>query len=448
MKKAALWILVSLQLFSNLTSASADIQTSQCLLPTSKSQVVSLGAPLPLERLGNRTQARVGVLPFYFSGENEKRLSKSEEKDYLDAALNIEALSNRNVDVEVIFLPSKNVGMSAREFKQIYENRNLGWNSRDLNKSTWGFVKRTLLDADKDVDFSNLDSVILVGSNMDTSFYIAESMQFFRSSNENLFREARSEFFESVKTEDGYIDNAILKDRHTGAPTITHELLHNFGLTDLYGGILGAAGLSIMAAGSKLLNYEKAVLGWFPNENFRCSDYVNAVNKDSVENIYSLVDVKTDSIYLLKMTEEKAYIIEVFNQENKSNLLLYVIEQNNRPPIRVSTSKIPFNGLIDLRNPEFIGTIYRTNDFDLLTTDLKDNSAQLHLIPSNLINSSNAIELLEKSLIRKNERLASISTSGKISFSKKISIICVKGKKTIKVTAIQPVCSKGFTKKK
>jgi len=447
MKKTTIWILVCLQLLLNVSTASAEIQSSECLLPASKTQFVSLGMPLPLERLGNRSRIRVGVLPFYFSGEKENQLSKSEEGDYLNAALEIEKLANQNVDVEVVFLPSKNANISASKFKEIYHSRGRNWDRNDLSTSTWGFVKRTLLDADSTVNFSNLDSVILVGSNMDSSFSIAEAMQFFRGEKGNSFEGANSDFFKSINTEEGFIDNAILLDSHTDVFTIAHELLHNFGLTDLYGGVFSPRNLSIMAAGSNLLNYEKAVLGWFPIQNFRCENYINVIKNDSIENVYSLSNTRVDSIDLIKVSEEKAYILEVINEENKSNLILYELEQNNRPPIRLSASKLPYGGLINLRNPEFIGTAYRTLDFDLLISDVITDSAQLYLIPSNLVNSIDAADLLEKILDRRKEKLSLILASEKISPSKKVTMICVKGKKTKKVTAVKPMCPKGFAKK-
>ena len=55
---------------------------------------------------------------------------------------------------------------------------------------------------------------------------------------------------------------------------IKEKIKHNFGLTDLYGSESGPKLLSIMDSGyTSMLNYEKAVLGWFPVENFKCSGF-------------------------------------------------------------------------------------------------------------------------------------------------------------------------------
>jgi hypothetical protein len=125
-----------------------------------------------------------------------------------------------------------------------------------------------------------------------------------------------------------------------------------------------------------MLNYEKAVLGWFPVEDFKCSELVRVLDNSSVENVLTIEDKKKDSIYLLKVSNDKAYIIEVINRGTRSSLVVYLLEQNKRPPITVFyNQKVKFDGLLDLADISSVGSFYTTPDFDLLVTNTTGNQA-------------------------------------------------------------------------
>ena len=443
MKKSTIWVVIFFQLLLNVSTANAEIKSSECLLPASTFQSLSLGKPLATERLGNRSNVRIGVLPFYFSDGIVKKLSEWDKKDYENAADDVEKLSNQKVSIEIVFLPTVKATETAAEFREMYKNQQTAWKEMNLEKSTWGFVKRTILLADKDADFSKIDSVILEGGNIDKSVIIGEALTFFRGSQGNVVQSSASNFFRSVSTQEGFIDNAILLDSHKGVSIIAHEILHNFGLTDLYGGESGPKLLSIMDTDlSSMLNYEKAVLGWFPIEDFKCSELPNVLDNSKVENVLTVEDRKKDSIYLLKVSNDKAYIIEVINKGTKSSLVIYLLEQNKRPPITVFYSpKVKFDGLLNLADTSAVGSFYTTPDFDLLVSNITGNTVQLNLIPSGLTKSSMATQLIQKSL---NNKAVAASTQA----SKKVSISCIKGNTTKKVIAVAPVCPKGYVKKK
>ena len=443
MKKSTIWVVIFFQLLLNVSTANAEIKSTECLLPASTFQSLSLGKPLATERLGNRSNVRIGVLPFYFSDGIVKKLSEWDKKDYENAADDVEKLSNQKVSIEIVFLPTVKATETAAEFREMYKNQQTAWKEMNLEKSTWGFVKRTILLADKDADFSKIDSVILEGGNIDKSVIIGEALTFFRGSQGNVVQSSASNFFRSVSTQEGFIDNAILLDSHKGVSIIAHEILHNFGLTDLYGGESGPKLLSIMDTDlSSMLNYEKAVLGWFPIEDFKCSELPNVLDNSKVENVLTVEDRKKDSIYLLKVSNDKAYIIEVINKGTKSSLVIYLLEQNKRPPITVFYSpKVKFDGLLNLADTSAVGSFYTTPDFDLLVSNITGNTVQLNLIPSGLTKSSMATQLIQKSL---NNKAVAASTQA----SKKVSISCIKGNTTKKVIAVAPVCPKGYVKKK
>jgi len=474
-KRLKLATLVSILLLTSINTAQGELKYSECLLNTSIQQVVSLGKPLSPQRLGNKAQIRVAVLPFYFTDGSVKELSDSEKSDYLQAASRIQDISNQNVKIDFVFLPTLNSGITSAEFRQIYLMRNVGWDGRDLSKSTWGFVKRNIIKEDATVNFANFDSVILVGNNQDRSFIIAEAMQFFRDSQGNNFEGAKEDFYKSVLTQEGYIDNAILLDSHKGIDTIAHELLHNFGLTDLYGSGSGPGYFSMMAGGSRtLLNYEKAVLGWFPITNFKCSDYGSVVNPMKADNRVSITNVKQDSITLLKVANDKAYVIELVNTGGKSLLLLYLLEQNMRPPITLYTNpNLNYLDVYDVSDPSTISSVYKAPDFDLLIADIQEFNLDLIIIPKNLINSSEATAIFESSRQNRQNLITSRAASDKAASDKaasdkaasdkaasdkaasdkvraikKVTITCTKEKLTKKVTAVKPKCPSGYKLKK
>ena len=132
----------------------------------------------------------------------------------------------------------------------------------------------------------------------------------------------------------------------------------------------------------------------------------------------------------------------MINRGTRSSLVVYLLEQNKRPPITVfNNPKVKFDGLLDLADISSVGSFYTTPDFDLLVTNTTGNSVQLNLIPSSLTKSSLATQLIQKSL---NNKAILVSAQP----SKKVSISCVKGKTTKKVTAVAPVCPRGYVKKK
>ena len=465
-------IFISSLLPTNGASASTP-EFSNCLLPASKVNAVSLGQPLAIERLAQKTNLRIGVLPFYFNNSPEKLLTESQKSDYLNAAKTLGKLSNGKVSVEIVFLDSFKLDKPAETIKQAYLDRGLAWSEQQTTKGTWGLVREVITTADPVRNYSNLDGVILETNNPDQSYFISEAMGFFAGSQGNVYRDSDKVFFKSILTQEGAINNAVLLDVHKGESTIVHELLHNFGLTDLYGSGAGPADLSIMAAGSnKLLNYEKAVLGWFPLENFKCINLYEVLKTDSVDNILEISNFRTDSISLLKKSEDTAYLLETINSGNETLLVVYLLEQDRRPPLTVSYNpKLTYPSFYNIRDLNSIGSKYRTEDFEVLLTDIKDSSISLNLIPTKLANSADAQILFEKSISNRDQAKAKADAEAKAKADaeaktdaeakakadaeakaklsvKKTTIICVKGKTSKKVVAEQPKCPAGYKLKK
>ena len=448
---------VSLSLF-NLPAFTSESKLSDCLLNASSKQLVSLGQPVAQERLAHKSKIRIGVLPYYFYDENPKILNNFEKSDYLQAVEVIRKLSNNTISIDVVFFPSYKIDKPASSLTNILKQKNRDFN--DIENSTWGFVKKTILEADKDINFSAVDSVILEGNILEQSFSGAEAMVFLRGSQGNVYEYWENDFFKPLKTKEGFVDNAILLIGHKSVNTISHELMHNFGLTDLYGSGSGPGLLSMMALGSGLLNYEKAVLGWFPKTQFTCKNYVDFLNENIVDNELVIDNFKQDSIFLLKLSDDKAYLVEVINRESKSLLVLYLLEQDRRPPITVFYDANKAFSNFDIKEARYIGSTYEALDFQLLVKNVSGNTATLNFIPNNLIGSSEAKSLHQQSLANKEaaekaraeaaekaRAESNIVVKPKVRVSNKLTIVCVKGKLIKKLTSVNPKCPVGFKKK-
>jgi hypothetical protein len=453
---------------------------SNCLLNASSNQHVSLGKPLAYERLGNKANIKIGILPYYFSDGDKYDLSNEDKRDYYLAAKIIEEVSKNYVKVEIIFLPNIQSNLTSFQFKQILLKTNEGWSERNLEKSTYGFVKNILLANDEFIDYSNLDSVILEGGNRDRSFSHAEAFGFFQSSDGNNFLDSNSEFFKSVKTKEGFIDNAVLLDSHKGPNIIAHELFHNFGLTDLYGSGTGPGQFSMMASNaSRILNYERAVLGWFPPQDFKCDDFSKVIDLNSAFNLIEIKDIYADSIFLLKKAEDTAYIIEVSQLDSKPHLFVYLLEQNLRPPITMyGNPNKTYLSMFDLSDPNNVGSFYKAFEFSLLISNQNGKSLTLKAIPNAMASSAEAKKVFEESILNREVILKKVAADADAkakadadakakadadakakadadakakaevnTLKLKKTITCIKGNSVKKIKGLNPKCPEGYKKK-
>ena len=480
MKRIKVGILSFALLLTGVQNSQADLKFSDCLLSASSRLMASLGKPLLKERLGNKMRIKVGVLPYYFKNHNKKILSESEKSDYSEAASLIHKLSNNKIEIQIVFFPSVRSELTSSEFSEIVRNVSKVQPYKDLAISTWGFAKTNVTEANKTLDFSNLDSIILEGSNEGRFQLIAEAMGFVRANQGYSFENANLDFFASIPIRGGFIDNAILIDRHPNVFTITHELLHNFGLIDLYETVNGPTtapvGLSLMASinNLNLLNYEKAVLGWFPTENFKCTEFKDVMNESKVENQILIQNITQDSILLLKISNDKAYIIEIVNSGGKKRILFYLLEQEKRPAISILTDPVwGSEGVFDLSNPVSIGSAYHSDNFDVLVSNIISDEVELNLIPKKLFGTVEDYAIRAQSKINRNRAVENKSSGPskagveeerktvtdndvakkkakqetEVKLPKLKTIFCAKGKIEKKITSSKPLCPSGYQKK-
>ena len=434
---------------------------SECLLPRSAWNIVSLGAPLASERLGNKSSIRYGVVPFKLSDSASSDLSETEKLNYRQAASTIEKLSNGAVKVELVFYPTMDSKMTFQQATKMFQDRNVGWEKWDLSKSTFGIVKDIVRNVDPLLDLSNLDGVIL--ENKSRSFgYVAEAFQFFRTppNLEVLQRGIASgkdfTFHQSIQTQEGFIDNGILFDSHQGAFTIAHEMLHNFGLTDLYGGTTSnPTQFSIMASGAlNLMNYEKAVLGWLPLDPIKCVDFSELEARSLSENRFELKDLSKNSLIIIKISDEEANILEVRQEFVNPTLILYKLRQSSRPPIEMMRTGSGIGESISLSNPNSIGGALRSDRLQVMVSNTEEKSATLHVIPESKISSlefeslKSGIEQVRlQALASLNEKREADSQAGTEAAKRKTTITCIRGKTVKKVSAVNPKCPKGYARK-
>lgn len=430
---------------------------SECLLPRSNWNIVSLGAPLAPERLGNKSTIRLGVIPFRLSDKPAAGLSQGERMNYLQAASTIEKLSDGKVKVEIVFYPTVNTTLSFQQASSMVQQRDTGWSTWDLSKSTFGIVKEVIRDVDSLLNFSNIDGVIL--ENKSTSFgSVAEAFQFFRAPPdlENIKRGIASgydfSFHRSISTQEGLIDNAILFDSHHGTTTIIHEILHNFGLTDLYGGNASTPALfSVMASNTMtLLNYEKAVLGWLPIDRIKCANFVDLEKQPLDKNVFSLENLEQNQVIVLKINDKEANILEVRQDFTVPSLILYELKQDERPPITVMGTSNGIGERLTLSDPGSIGSSLKSSNLQVMISNISDGKVTLNIVP-NLKIGSTELQKLQSQVALNRENALSLAmlkakeeSKSNASAKVKKTIVCKKVKKLLTVKAKNPKCPAGY----
>jgi hypothetical protein len=456
-KLLAALLLIFVTASTNLASAKTP-DFSDCLLPRSMWNIVSLGAPLAPERLGNKSVVRLGVIPFSLSDRPSSGFSEVERSNYLQGASNIEKLSNGGVKVELVFFPTITTKLRFQDASRMVQQRDVGWANWDLSKSTYGIAKEVIKDADPLIDFSNIDGVIL--ENKSQSFgSVAEAFQFFRKQPDlEIIKSGVSagkdfSFHQSINTQESIIDNAVLFDSHKGTEIIVHEILHNFGLTDLYGGNASTPlTYSAMASNTtQLLNYERAVLGWLPLDRIKCFSFADLSNQSLATNEFTIETPERDQLIVLKINDKEANILEVRYEFIVPSLILYELKQDERPPITVMSTRNGMGQRINLSDPASIGNSLKSNNLHVMISNMKSGVVTLNVIPNVKIDTEEFRALQTQALLNQEKALALVKAEAEkrasAAKSSKKTIVCEKGKKKVTVTAKTPKCPVGFKTK-
>lgn len=469
---------------STLPQSSYADNVEACRVPDTKWSAVSLGFPVRQERLKYVPKPKVLVIPFHPSDAPGFTLSPAEKASFLQSGKDIEQLSSGLSQIEFVFNPTIKLSMTTAELDKYKINVQQTY-LRDFENDQFGFSLKFIEEADPGIDYTGIDSVILYGISRQSKEEIASALQFTADMNfvgNNSKRKDGKPWFAPIITNEKVISNVILMYNRAEVFVTTHELLHNYGLTDLYGAPRTPLNLSRMAdaQSTTLLTYEKWILGWHPEQNVNCISGNNAQKISKFE-----IDIRDkEQIALLRPNQENLYVIET--SRVKGNLLLsfYKLTNDARPPIEYYSISDwrPGVKFSDFKYPNF-AYVHQGDQFTLLIYSVTDTLATVYTYPNSAAKSPEVLALIteaktfQEATIKETAELkakqeaeakaaaelqakqeaeakaaselkAKQEADAKAAAMKKTTITCVKGKLTKKVTSVKPKCPAGYKVKK
>ena len=464
--------------FAIAPTASAD-SLDPCRVPASISQTVSLGFPFRPERLMHLAKAKILVIPFKQKDNSTYVFTDEYRRDYQAAASNIKEFSGGKAQIEFVFAPTVLTELTNSDMDQLKINQQLQW-QKDETKSTWGFIRKFIADQDAQIDYTGINAVIIEGSSTSAYSDIAEAMMMF-------YETQAGSWFRQIQTVEGVISNVVLMDNHSSQATITHEIMHLYGLQDLYGTTTGPARLSLMASNElNLLTYEKWVLGWHPDSEVKCLDNVLSSSISQFTFDYS----KLNQLAVIRAASGSVYIVETTKIGSDRYLAFYSLDNEARPPLTFfqKTSNNDLQGVV-INTYNAIGTEIASPEFTLVISDLNTSAMTLNLVPSSMTATAKYTEIVAKASESKSKAKQDAEAkaaadlkakqeaelkaaadlkakqeaelkaaadlkakqeaeaTAKEAAKKKTTITCLKGKTIKKVTAVQPKCPFGYKKR-
>ena len=382
-------IIVLSSLIISLLPAIANAQpVSACRISTSENQIVSLGFPFKPERLSYIDNPKILVMPYRLKGEPDFNFDVKEKDIFLRSSENIFKLSSEKSKVSFVFSSVVDLSITAKEMDDISRNVKDTW-QRDYANSTWGFVKKMITDQDKLIDYTNISGVVLVGSSKIASAWIAEAMM--------MTKNPFNPWFAQIATDEGPISNAVLIYNQLGdinSTTLTHEIMHLYGLTDLYGSAT-SPNHSLMSNGIlSLLGIEEWVLGWLPDENVQCINLDSELSKTSLDNKLSIKKSNRNQLIVIPTGLKTALIVEQVYQAGKNHLLFYSLDNDARPAITTFRDDYTFEFFIDVSTTSGTSKILTGKTFNLLVENNDGKDISFRLIPPSLMNTDEAKKLI------------------------------------------------------
>jgi len=475
MRKWGALVIIGALLTSFTTPVNAAVdELDPCRIQASRGQTVSLGFPFRAERLKFLPKVKILVIPFKLKDNPNYVFTEDFKADYQRAAKIITEFSSNTTNVEFVFAPTVSTEFTNSTMNELKLNQQRAWQS-DEAKSTFGFIRKFIADQDASVNYTGIDAVVIQGSSTSFESDIAEAMMFWRNPDNPWFR--------PIETAEGSINNVVLFDNHSNTQTIAHEVMHLYGLTDLYGSSTGPGRLSLMASNElNLLTYEKWVLGWHPNQDVKC--FSNLSNASTTT--FTFDNTKDYQLAVIRSSSGKDYILETTKNRLSKYLAFYSIDNEGRPPLRLFQDNIGnrLDGVL-LENYSVIGSQLVSPDFTLLVSDYSPTSISFTLAASAVTSSAEFKESISKAGVAKsNAQKAALelkakqdaeakaaeelvakqraevkaaeelkakqeadAKAGQAAAMKKTTITCVKGKTTKKVTAVKPKCPAGYKRK-
>lgn len=416
-----------------------------CYIEASTTSQVSLGFPVAPERLNSSSSPRILVIPFRLIDTPDFQFSSSSREPFELAAEQISRISAGKTKVKFEFAKTLDIPFSMRQLTLLRDNQHTAY-GRDESSSTFGFVRWLISTVDDQIDFTGFDAVYLQGSSNIGATSIAEAMMFRKSPIDPWFR--------PVETKEGPILNVVLTDAPKGVFTVAHEVLHLYGLTDLYGSAAAPSSLSIMAGHPDgMLAYEKWILGWLPDSQVTCTDHSSIPKEPLVSEIRIPRDGK-ERVHVIKLSRPgTALVIEFARKPYGTSffetLAFFSLNNESRPPVSLHSSGASSPGegtVLSIKGEpiyELIASQMWGSDFSLLVHDISPEAVHLKLIPTS--GSIDAAKLLADARKIRQTRIASVQSKTQIK-SERTSFTCIKG--TQERRALKSgKCPKGYKKK-
>ena len=458
-----------------------------CRMTAARNSIVSLGFPVKAERLAKKANPKILVLPFQLKGESKYTLSDQDRGNFELAAANILEFSQGRNKVEFVFNPTIELSYTALEFDDFKINVSRTFQN-NFKGSTYGLVESIIKGADQSINYEGFDAVVIFGSSRIRNQEIAEAMMYTKDklafgygvktggSNTNWWNSTitNDNWFDPIVTNEGLISNVTLIYNAMNAKTLSHELLHLYGLTDLYGSDSSPSNTLMSDNAVSLLALEKWTLGWLSDENVQCVSEKTELKADSADNSLGLDFSSKDQLIVIPSSPSNALVVDVTKRGDRNFLSFYSLDTEARPSITAFRSNNRTLS-IDITNSSGIGSFIESSKYTLL---LKDNNSQklsLSLIPKDLAKGDAAKQLFNeaennRALSLKREQAAKEAAElkakqeadaklaaelkakqeaeAKAAAAKKTTITCVKGKISKKVTSVKPKCPSGYKLKK
>jgi M6 family metalloprotease-like protein len=446
-----------------------------------------------MERLAKKANPKILVLPFQLKDEPKYTLTDQDREYFNLAAASIAEFSQGVNKVNFVFNPTVELNYTALEFDEFKINVSRTFQNNFKN-STYGLVESIIKSADQSINYQGFDAVVIFGSSRVRNQEIAEAMMYTKEklafgygvktggNGSNWWNPTivNDNWFDPIVTNEGLIFNVTLIYNAMNAKTLTHELMHLYGLTDLYGSASSPANSLMSDNAVSLLALEKWTLGWLGDENVQCISEKDEIKADTVDNTLSVDYSGKDQLIVIPSGPSNALVIDIIRRGDRSLLSYYSLDTEARPSITAFRPNIRALS-IEVSNNLGVGSYIESPKYTLLIKDNVGSRLSLSLIPKDLAKSDVAKQLFieaentgisnmklaqaakeakeEKEateLRAKQEADAKIAAdtrakqeaAAKATAAKKTTITCVKGKISKKVTAVKPKCPSGYKLKK
>jgi M6 family metalloprotease-like protein len=359
---------------------------SECKIQASSFQQISIGFPVNPERLAKIVNPKILVIPYRLKDEKTFQFGSKEKEAFAKASDNIYKFSDGKSRVTFSYNEIINIEMTVSERNTIRapSNSYSDWQER-YNKSTWGFMKNFITEQDRNIDYSGLDGVILFST---TSVFGAENAEAMP-----MTKDLYGPWFNPISTAEGQISNVVVLYNQKSEYVITHEVMHLYGLTDLYGSQSSARNSLMSDSTIGLLAWERWVLGWLDDENIQCVSESKDIKLDSVDNVVSLDYSRRDQLLVIPTGTKTALVIDLVKRDSRSWISYYALDNDARPPITAFRSN-NLDLYTEITGRLGVGTVIDSPKYTVVIKDNDGRKLTLNLIPKSLSSSTSAKQLI------------------------------------------------------